>query len=261
VRATGGSAFTDVAMRTCGLSDGDITCWEAAGFGPFLLLAGDFTSLTSGGNSFCARDAGGVPWCWGDNTELQLGRAGQTGCLTGSLTTRYCPTPAPIDAQLAFVRVRIGMENTCGESAGGDSYCWGRGDYNLLQQPVAKACVFKVTQGGYQDRCTATPLPILTNPALASLTPGADAICGLTSGGQAYCWGRGTSGQLGNGSTADSPDPVAVAGGHAFTSLAGGNYFFCGVDTATRVWCWGKNDHGQLGDGTTTDRATPVAAF
>jgi alpha-tubulin suppressor-like RCC1 family protein len=153
------------------------------------------------------------------------------------------------------------MENTCGESAGGDSYCWGRGDYNLLQQPVAKACVFKVTQGGYQDRCTATPLPILTNPALASLTPGADAICGLTSGGQAYCWGRGTSGQLGNGSTADSPDPVAVAGGHAFTSLAGGNYFFCGVDTATRVWCWGKNDHGQLGDGTTTDRATPVAAF
>ena len=36
--------------------------------------------------------------------------------------------------------------------------------------------------------------------------------CGRTPAAVAYCWGSGFAGQLGNGTTASSPTPVAVAG-------------------------------------------------
>lgn len=258
VQASGGPVYSDVAMRTCAVAGAGIWCWESAGFGGALLTGGAFTTITSGGNSFCALAANGVPWCWGDNAERQLGRVTTVPpCLLGN----FCAAPAPIASGQSFERIRVGKENTCAQAADGSSYCWGRGDFNLLQQAVPKACNFRVTQQTYLDACTATPVQIQTTPALASLTPGADAICGLAAGGQAYCWGLGTSGQLGNGSTADSPLPVAVAGGHAFVSLAAGNAFFCGLDTGGQVWCWGRNDHGQMGNGSLTDSAVPVAIF
>jgi alpha-tubulin suppressor-like RCC1 family protein len=39
---------------------------------------------------------------------------------------------------------------------------------------------------------------------------GGDYTCGVTASGAAYCWGSNVFGQLGNGSIADSPVPVAV---------------------------------------------------
>ncbi len=36
--------------------------------------------------------------------------------------------------------------------------------------------------------------------------------CGINIGGTAVCWGWNTDGQLGNGSTTDSPVPTPVLG-------------------------------------------------
>ena len=63
--------------------------------------------------------------------------------------------------------------------------------------------------------------------------------CGLTTDGAAYCWGRGASGQLGNGSTTDSPNPVAVSGGLTFSALTTGNDHTCGLTTSGAAYCWG----------------------
>src|SRR5437773_11781124 len=67
--------------------------------------------------------------------------------------------------------------------------------------------------------------------------------CGLTTDGAAYCWGRGASGQLGNGSTTDSPNPVAVSGGLTFSALTTGNDHTCGLTTSGAAYCWGSNSY------------------
>ena len=63
--------------------------------------------------------------------------------------------------------------------------------------------------------------------------------CGLTTDGAAYCWGQG-AGQLGNGSTTDSPVPLAVSGGLSFTALTTGNAHTCGLASSGGAYCWGS---------------------
>ena len=44
-----------------------------------------------------------------------------------------------------------------------------------------------------------------------SITANGSHTCALTAGGKAYCWGYGSSGQLGNNSATNSPIPLAVS--------------------------------------------------
>lgn len=83
--------------------------------------------------------------------------------------------------------------------------------------------------------------------------------CALDGTGQAWCWGAGDAGQLGDGGTVNSPEPVAVAGGHDFVAITAGFHHACGLDATGAAWCWGSNEYGQLGDGTTSQGLEPVA--
>ena len=87
--------------------------------------------------------------------------------------------------------------------------------------------------------------------------------CGVTTDNRAYCWGRNSEGQLGNGTAtiAGATRPVAVAGTLRFRQISASSYTTCAVTTAYRAYCWGNNYVGQLGDGTTTphQRPNPVA--
>jgi alpha-tubulin suppressor-like RCC1 family protein len=81
----------------------------------------------------------------------------------------------------------------------------------------------------------------------------------VTTGSEAHCWGRNLGGQLGDGTTTDSPTPVRVVGGLRFRSVGLGSNHSCGVTTSHVAYCWGFNDVGQLGDGTEDIiRPTPV---
>ena len=74
----------------------------------------------------------------------------------------------------------------------------------------------------------------------ASLSVGEDHACGLKTDGSAWCWGRNSVGQFGNGTTTDSDQPAPVAGGHRFVQLASGFQATCGMTTAHEIWCWGR---------------------
>lgn len=82
--------------------------------------------------------------------------------------------------------------------------------------------------------------------------------CGLTSTGEAYCWGYNYHGQLGNGTNVDAVAPVAVVGGLRFVQLTAGGEFTCGIAVDRKTWCWGENSAGELGDGSANHQNHPV---
>ena len=83
--------------------------------------------------------------------------------------------------------------------------------------------------------------------------------CGVTTDNRAYCWGLDSTGQLGDGGTANRGRPTLVAGGLRYIEVYAGGNHTCGITTTNRAYCWGANGSGQLGDGTTTERHQPVA--
>ena len=82
--------------------------------------------------------------------------------------------------------------------------------------------------------------------------------CGVTTSGDAYCWGKNSFGQLGDGTTTDRLTPTPVIGGLTFPAISAGGNHTCGVTPSGDAYCWGDNTSGQLGDGTTTDSSVPV---
>lgn len=86
--------------------------------------------------------------------------------------------------------------------------------------------------------------------------------CGLTSAGEAYCWGRNAEGQLGDGSSINRATPVRVRTGMRFHDISAGWWgHACAVSLEGDAYCWGANEHGQLGDGTIVNRSVPSAVL
>jgi alpha-tubulin suppressor-like RCC1 family protein len=89
--------------------------------------------------------------------------------------------------------------------------------------------------------------------AATSISAGVDMACAVASDGSVWCWGQNDDGQLGDGTTTDSPtvpvrvvgldDAVAVTTGGTWNSGGRGaarNAFACAVRRPGTVYCWGN---------------------
>jgi alpha-tubulin suppressor-like RCC1 family protein len=99
--------------------------------------------------------------------------------------------------------------------------------------------------------------PTNSAPRVISLWGGAEMQIVLKSDGTVWDWGNNGEGQLGSGTTNNSPVPVQVLGpggvGHlgSITAIMGGEMHNFALRSDGTVWSWGWNVFGQLGDGTT----------
>jgi peptidoglycan hydrolase-like protein with peptidoglycan-binding domain len=110
-----------------------------------------------------------------------------------------------------------------------------------------------VTAVGTFDDSTTRPL----TPSVP-LAAGERHSCVVLVDGGVRCWGNNGNGQLGNGTLATLPAPVAVSGVSTATGVAAGVYHTCARLSEGAVRCWGYNGTGQLGNGTLANSTTPV---
>ena len=97
---------------------------------------------------------------------------------------------------------------------------------------------------------------------MAKIASGLGYSCRVLDTGHVACWGKNTSGQLGNGSASTSTTiPVLVSGISTATAVSIGSIHACALLADTTVKCWGRGEHGRLGDGATTNRSEPVTVY
>ncbi len=168
---------------------------------------------------------------------------------------------------LTFTAVAVGNDGACGLNVDSIAYCWGAGSPRVASAGQR----FVHIDYGQHDACglsaagvpqcfldtSSTPVGA---PASDSLTVGATFLCGLTTGGEAWCAGGGLSGQLGAGlDTGYSKQAMTVTGGHTFTTISAGGDNACAIATGGAAYCWGSNAGGMLGNGDTVSHSsTPV---
>lgn len=116
--------------------------------------------------------------------------------------------------------------------------------------------LFITDDNSIDDRLTLQDLE--QDTGFIHIAAGNDHACGLSAGGRIWCWGNGTSGQLGNGRFSSSQTPVPVTAlplpaiavdVNASTS--------CAILEDGTTWCWGSSASGQIN----LPFATPATAF
>ncbi len=245
--------------------------------------------VDAGADHTCALDRSGTAYCWGSNSDGQLGIGSNDGQAT----------PAPVGSLngRTLVKITTGANHTCAIDDEGAAWCWGDNSAGQLGVPG-------LSPG------TTSPVRVSTAGGPASvvdIAAGGNTTCALTGAGATYCWGEGSAGQIGDGAGVDRDRPTLVstagalhgarirritvgdtqacgtdADGHAycwgdtaggthrtpdavhapgvvFGELSAGARHVCGLDrNSAAAYCWGSDVNGQLGDGSTTHANGPT---
>jgi alpha-tubulin suppressor-like RCC1 family protein len=257
-RLPGAQFWVDVSAghdHSCALThDGAAWCWGdnftgqlgsgdtfAKSFQPVRVASSEaFTKVVAGYYQSCALAESGRMLCWGRNDEGQIG--------DGSTENRL--TPVQVDGDLTFRALGGGDAFMCGITTQGSTWCWGSNRNGEQGDPALPNQYVPARVEG---------LPGLTKiygAGGAFTLPSAPAYaCGLTSGGEVWCWGGAIRGGLWDGPT---EGPIRVAEGMRFRNLGLGSEHLCGVTDDGWAFCGGGNYAGQLGDGTSRDRPDMV---
>ena len=237
------------------LEDGAVKCWGSGSLGrlgngskkdsavPVLvnLAAGEKAkSITVGFYYSCAVLIGGTAKCWGSGLYGRLGN--------GSKKDSAVPVLVSLKAGEKVISLVSAENDSCALLQGGTIKCWGDGGLGRLGN------------GSTNDSGVPVLVSLEAGEKAQSIAVSTDHSCAILKGGAVKCWGSGTSGQLGNGTKADSAVPVLVSleTGEEAQFIAVGTGHSCIILKGGAVKCWGYGASGQLGSGAKMDRAIPV---
>lgn len=205
--------------------------------------------------------------------DIQVAGSVRLTGIAGITTKQYSQTlkTTVIDSVTSTIAVQGNNKTVTSVTTGGDfvcavssgeAYCWGRNGNGQLGTG-------NTNQQNKPTKVRANPGDALYGKTVTSIRAGADHVCVIaennpaTANNGVYCWGLGTSGQLGNGSTSTSTVPVQATGNgienqHVNKLNTGTNTpgaVTCALTSettpvsgsATNTYCWGNNSNGQLG--------------
>ncbi|PZQ49100.1 MAG: hypothetical protein DI551_00155 [Micavibrio aeruginosavorus] len=205
--------------------------------GPWLDISTGF-----GSTSTCGLKTDGSVWCWGSDSNGQLGAGG-----AGDQTSPVAVDVA--DDELMWTKVSVGTDHACGIRTDGTAWCWGSNSNGKLG-----------TGGG----SVSSPAEVSGDDLWIDISAGPDTSCGIKKDGTAWCWGSDSNGQLGNGAVLNTSQntPSQVDDPGPWAKISAGKAT-CGLKNDGSVWCWGKDENGLIGNGSdiTEDQTSPVRAF
>jgi alpha-tubulin suppressor-like RCC1 family protein len=92
--------------------------------------------------------------------------------------------------------VTVGNGHACGVTRSGAGYCWGSNRTLQLGTVAPELC------GRSRTPCATEPVRISGRQRFRSISAGLGGhVCGVTDQFNLYCWGAGSSGQRGDGTT------------------------------------------------------------
>lgn len=165
-------------------------------------------------------------------------------------STTVTDGPPPDANPCRAVEVSAASAHTCARMENGDVWCWGINTRSEVGRPSQTFC-------NGATKCNPTPEKLVM-PAATKLGVAEEHACAIT-GGQVYCWGRGTEGQFGDGATADSAMPLLIAQRAGASAIGGGLTYGCSLH-GTAVKCSGSSASGEVGDPTMMAHTTPFTA-
>ena len=228
-RAGLGCALVGAVALTAACTRGGEVLHPADGGPPVVLQVTDVRLATGGGHA-CAVAAGRLS-CWGDNSDGQLGVAGNDAD-TGQ-------APAAVGGG-PWVAPAAGTIHSCALASDGGVWCWG-GNAN--------------GQLGSGDRASRPDPRRVSLPATAvDVRTAFEFTCALLADASLWCWGYNWEGQLGLGDQFPGDDhlsPIQLGSARDWTFVATGQGHGCGIRAPGRLYCWGRNTDSQLGQGTT----------
>jgi alpha-tubulin suppressor-like RCC1 family protein/uncharacterized protein YjdB len=272
---TGAPAFSRLAVgsnHVCGIAmDRRLYCWGDNTYGQLgdgstgskpgaTLVSGGLTwrAIAAGMGHTCGVTTDSRTFCWGDNYDGDLG--------IGSIAMATTPTQV-MGGIPPMATVAAGASTSCGLTVIGAGYCWGSrgalgdGDYGYTTTPTqvvgisgatdifrgsSAACAITASKqpscwGESEDENSASP-PSFGTAAVRGISFGSDFFCLIADGnGRISCEGGNASGQLGNGTTANTSttqlSPINSA--LSFTAVATGSQGGCGISSAKGLYCWG----------------------
>ena len=211
---------------------------------------GTVKMISAGNNHTCAIAFNNNVYCWGLNTNGQLGDS--------TTLPKYMPT-ASVGGALnnkMIISVSAGGYHTCAMDSFGIDYCWGLNDNGQLGD------------GTLTSKLTSSTVTTISPKAFSSIAigGGSNHICGTIIADtptESYCWGAGANGVLGNGNTLESSIPVLVSDliGDHLKSISSNGYHSCGISVADKLYCWGINTNGGLGDNTLVSKSVPTPVY
>ena len=258
---TAGVAHT-CAVSATSASISTVLCWGSNEFGqlgngetasstsPVQVtgLGASLISVAAGSESTCALTGLGTVWCWGDNSNGQLG----DGTFTQSAVPVQVLDPTGSAPLSSVARIAAGAAHACAVTNSGAAFCWGDNRNGQL--------------GNGTEIVSSLPVPVSgMSSSVSTIAAGSDFTCAVMTSASAECWGDGISGRLGNGTSTSSTSPSMVLDASGSSPLSGvvtisaGFEDACALTTDGNVFCWGANGSGQLGNGAVTAAsATPV---
>ena len=245
------------AYNSCGIkTDGSLFCWGwnfngQIGNGNF--FSGGATapraiestpawqSVTNGDYHTCGIRDDNTAWCWGSNSDGQLGDGSWDADGAADIAS-----PNPVNTTLLWKSLTAGSGHNCGIAMDDMIYCWGWNAYGQL--------------GTGDNTLQPLPTPIANNSTWKKIDTKLSHTCAIKSDDTLWCWGYNVAGQLGNGDIGDTTNqtiPVAVASTQLFKEVNVGPWNTCATTISDEVFCWGANFYGELADGNRVDQPLP----
>lgn len=218
------------------------------------VVAQELFAVEAGGDFACGIATGGVGYCWGDGETAQLGSVADSLCrgdLFAQADRRCAIAPKRLARpDLAFTAISAGENFGCAIAAQ-LLYCWGDGFYGQLGD------------GRVSERST-PQLATVGTEKFVSLSAGAFHACALNLTGAAFCWGKDSTGQLGDNRRVHSTTPIPVVGTDGlaanalrFIAISAGRHHTCAIQTQGRAYCWGDGVRGALGTASRASNDVP----